>query len=202
MPVDYLVEGVTDRFVVDRLLRQVGAVPGRAFGLSGCDYIRRKIAGFMIRARFGDPLFVLADKMDLGDGCCRELLEGLAPERPANACVRLAVNELESWLLADSEGISRFLRVRRSLVPTAPDELDDPKRSLVNLARSGRSRHAMGIVPKPGLSGVVGPDYVESIAIFVASEWDPERASHASPSLAKAVQRLTELVAREEATRR
>ena len=48
--------------------------------------------------------------------------------------VRVAVREVEAWLLADASAVSAWLRRPLVQVPPQPDELDDPKLELLRLA--------------------------------------------------------------------
>ena len=109
---------------------------------------------------------------------------------------RIAVREVESWALADPARVSRFLRIHQALVPGSPDQLDDPKQTLVNLAR--RSRVAAirtDMVPAVGMSGPVGPAYTSRIAEFALEHWRPSVAVENSDSLRKCVERLKEFSA-------
>lgn len=52
---------------------------------------------------------------------------------PPRLLFRIAVREVEAWLLADREGIAEFLHIAVSKVPHAPEAEDDPKRTLNRL---------------------------------------------------------------------
>ncbi len=62
------------------------------------------------------------------------------PDPAPYMCFRVAVREVEAWLLADREQIARFLSIARSRVPQSPETLDNPKQRLVELARHSRRR--------------------------------------------------------------
>lgn len=97
--------------------------------------------------------------------------------------LRIAVRMLESWLLADREGIARFLGISPALVPSQPDEIIHPKRALVQLARRSRNR-ALRESLVPGSSGaVVGPEYVITMRHFIETDWSVERGRGVSCSL-------------------
>lgn len=121
---------------------------------------------------------------------------GLIGERLRAAChpsflLRIAVRELESWLLADAPAWARYLGVSEALVPSRPDVLEDPKQSLVNLVRRSRKRGIReDIVPEAGRPGPVGPGYTPRMSEFIARHWVPERAAQRSPSLARALSAL------------
>ncbi len=63
----------------------------------------------------------------------------------------LWVRHVEAWLLADRERISAFLGVGTVKVPRDPETLEDPTRTLVDLARQSRRRDIReDMVPRPG----------------------------------------------------
>lgn len=108
-----------------------------------------------------------------------------------NFLLRIQVRELESWLLADATGWARFLNVSEALVPKAPDELPDPKRALVTLARHCRRRSLTeDLVPEEGRPATVGPGYTPRVAEFIRKTWEPHRAAERSPSLRRAIAAL------------
>jgi hypothetical protein len=134
--------------------------------------------------------------MDLdNDACAPHLRSDLLPQQAARMCFRVAIREIEAWLLADRERISRFLSVARTRISTTPDDLDDPKRALVEAARRSRSRAMReDIVPADRSGRTVGRAYSARMTEFVMSEWRPEVAAGSSSSLARCLSRLTELV--------
>ncbi len=109
---------------------------------------------------------------------------------PDKLIFRVAVREIEAWLLADRPGIAAMLGVSEAAVPTQPDTLEDPKQTLLNLAR-GASREVRGelLAPRNSLSSQ-GLGYNRTLAHYVNSIWDIERACDRSPSLRRAVDRL------------
>ncbi|MFW6242022.1 MAG: hypothetical protein ACOC98_15640 [Thermodesulfobacteriota bacterium] len=79
-------------------------------------------------------------------------------------------------------------------VTEAVENLTDPKRTLVNLARKSRmKRRREAIVPPEGMSGVVGRGYAAEISHFIREKWNPSEAARRSPSLAKCLRRLREI---------
>src|SRR5262249_52523112 len=55
------------------------------------------------------------------------------------ALFRMAVREVESWLLADCERFASMLAVPAHRIQTDTDSIADPKQFIVNLARRSRS---------------------------------------------------------------
>ena len=52
--------------------------------------------------------------------------------------LRVAVHQIESWLMADAERLSAFLSVGTSLLPGDPDGCHDAKHEMVRLVRESR----------------------------------------------------------------
>jgi len=110
---------------------------------------------------------------------------------------RLAVREVEAWLLADAHALSRFLRIPEGRVPADPDAEKDPTLTLVNLARQSTSpRIRQAIVPARGDRVQVGKLYEATIIEFAENHWSLERASQRSRSLARARTALEALAKR------
>lgn len=116
-------------------------------------------------------------------------------------CFRVAVREIESWLMADSERLARWLNIRASEVPIDPEAIDNPKEKLVELARQSRNRDIrMDMIPRPGSGRSVGPAYSSRMINFVSDGqrgWRPDVASSHCDSLKRCLNRLRELVASE-----
>ena len=194
MIVDALVEGPTDEAVARRLIHHCKHEFGVAFGKHGLSFMRAKIAGFNVRARYGNPILALVDAMDTGAPCPPEILSTWLPDRSPKFLLRAVVPELESWLIADCAGLAALLGISAALVPTEPERLADPKQTLVNQAR--RSRHTRvraALVPPAGSSHPVGPGYVSRLEEFVLQRWDISSAAERSESLRRCIQRLREL---------
>jgi hypothetical protein len=195
MIIDALVEGPMDEWAARRLVRETGHEFGIGFGKRGAGHILSNLSRFQQRARFGNPLLVLLDFMDVpGSECPPAVCRNRLPEPAPGMLFRLVVPELESWLLADPKGIGRFLGISKDRVPADVENLNDPKRTLVNLARKSRlKRRREAIVPPEGMSGVMGRGYVAEIGLFIQETWNPSEAESRSPSLAKCLRRLREL---------
>lgn len=189
MAVELLVEGATDEYFVRECYRQLGIEVGTVFGKRGVDYLVSRAQGFAIRGRYS-PILILADFMDLREPCPVVARRDLVATDYPLALVRLAVNEIESWLLASRPELARYLGVSISRVPAAPDDVADPKRELVNIARcSPRPRIREMFVPREGYSSVVGAGYVDGFQEFLAGHWSLESAAERSPSFRKFVER-------------
>lgn len=111
--------------------------------------------------------------------------------RHANLLFRIAVREVESWLLADQVNLARFFGIAQSSIPARPDELPDPKQKLIDLARKSRNRRLReDIVPRKGSTAKQGPDYNVRLEEFVNGIWNPRTAAESSPSLHRATLKI------------
>ena len=160
--------------------------------------IRARIPGLNQRARFNGPVLALAD-LDRPLGCPAELVQemtsGLTVE--PNLLIRVAVLEIESWILADREAIARWLGISVRNVPRSPESLVDPKRTLAQLASRSRNRGLREAIAPARVTGThrTGPNYNEAVGEFVTQLWDPESARLSAQSLDRAITRISELEA-------
>ena len=165
IPVSVAVEGTSDVAIVTRILALARCSVATVYEQNGKHNIDSRIAGYNNAARFA-PWFVLRD-LDSDAACAPNLARIVLPEPATWMRFRIAVREAESWLLADPDALSRYLRVRAALIPRNPEALPDPKLSLVNLARHSRSAVIrQDMVPDQGVSAVVGPGYVARVLIL------------------------------------
>jgi len=189
------VEGNVDEAVFFRLMRHVGAVAGSVYGKRGKAFLRNSVGGYNHAARHF-PWFVLVD-LNHEEDCGPLLRRAWLPDVGCLMCFRVAVREVEAWLLADREQMAGFLRVARSRVPTRPENLEDPKSALIALARRSRSRAIReDLVPTPGGGRRVGPAYNSQLSQFVAGFWRPEIAADHAESLSRTLDGLTALLDR------
>jgi hypothetical protein len=187
------VEGLVDEAVARRLIVLAGGRPGPVYGKNGKSFLRQKILGYNNAARHF-PWLVLVD-LDQDADCAPPVREEWLPDPAPNLCFRVAVREVESWLMADAEALAGFLSVARSRIPPNPENLDDPKVVMVNLARhSRRLPIRVDMVPRPGSGRVVGPAYVSRLVEYILDRWRPEIAAKKSDSLRRAIECLNNLV--------
>ena len=163
---------------------------GASYGKRGYGYIQQKVQAFNIAAK-GTPFLVLSD---LEAECAPAQVRAWLPiPKHHNLLFRIAVREIEAWLLADRAGFASFLSVRTELIPKNTDAIPKPKRLLIGLAKRSRKRSLReAIVPRPGTTAKVGPDYNGQLSSFVSSAWDIREALVHSESLRKAVKALNE----------
>ncbi len=105
------------------------------------------------------------------------------------------VKEVESWLLADRQGISSFLNISIAKIDLSPENLLDPKEKIIHLSRTCKNRDAKaGIPPKSGAAAKVGIFYNSILRNYVEEFWSIDRAKENSPSLRKTIKMLEEIL--------
>ena len=185
------VEGAVDEPVAARVIEFAGADVGTIYVRNGKSQLLKGLPGYNNAARF-QPWLVLLD-LDTEADCAPALLSSL-PTPAEGMCLRIAEHAIESWLLADADGLSAALSVSKSRIPTQPDTIVDPKELLVNLARRSRSSVIRRDVPPHSGSGrKVGPLYSSVLIEFASQHWRPESAIEVSPSLSRAIDCLRRL---------
>lgn len=138
----------------------------------------------------GVPHIVLTD-LDRND-CAPGLIERLAVTSiPGQMIFRVAVREVESWILADRSGIAGMTGLPLAKLPIEPDLIEDPKQYLLNLVRRcKKSRLKRDVLPEVGSTASKGIFYNDRFGTFARTEWNVDAAAKRSPSLNKALLRL------------
>jgi len=153
--------------------------------------LKRSINGFNNAAK-GTPFIVLTD---LDSAECAPVLmrEWLTIPKHHNLLFRVAVREVEAWVLAHGTAFASFLGLREEVIPRTPDKLDDPKAILIELARKSRRTHLRAaIVPRRGSTAKIGPDYNATLSVFIEGSWDAKKAEELSPSLRRAFKAISD----------
>jgi hypothetical protein len=183
------VEGDLDEAVARRLITEAGGKVGTVYGKSGKLALKRGIGGYNAAARYA-PWLVLVD-LDHSAECAPPLKQEWLPHPSPQLCFRVAVREIEAWLLADVETLSAHLSVPRGRFTLNPELLDDPKAEMVNLARhSRRGAIKADLVPRERSGREVGPAYSSRLIEYVESEWRPREAATRSDSLRRSLHHL------------
>ena len=189
------VEGLLDEVVLRRVIKHSHAEPGRIFGGNGKTHLLERLPGYNEAARL-DPWVVLLD-LDNDASCAPSLRTRVLAHPAEKMCFRIAVREIEAWLMGDVERLAAFLRVPSSRVSKQPEALSDPKRAMIDLAKRSRSRDIReDMVPRPESGRRVGPVYVGRLIEFVqdaAAGWRPEVAAGSSDSLRRCLRHLRRL---------
>ncbi len=186
------VEGMVDEAVLRRLVWHVRGSVKAVYGKNGKTHLRKQLAGYNQAARFS-PWLVLVD-LDREADCAPLFRAAWLPKPASLMCFRVAVREIEAWLLADRERIATFLGVAVSRVPPDPEAEPDPKRTVVDLARRARRREIReDMAPRPGSGRTVGPAYTSRLIEFAShatAGWRSEIAAKRADSLRRCLMRL------------
>ena len=104
MNVEVALEGATDEPVARRLLESVGLDVGSVRITDGKPALDSNLQGYAAAARYW-PWFVLRD-LDHDEPCAGALVARLVSNPPLRLCLRIAVREVEAWLLGDAARFS------------------------------------------------------------------------------------------------
>ena len=186
-----LVEGRLDEAVGRRIIEFADGTVQTVHGKKGVSYVKKKLSGFNAAA-VAIPVLTLVDLMDTKSDCPKLVVEEWLPRRHENMIFRLVVPEIESWIMADRAGLSTFLAVSKNKVPDNPEQVANPKRMLVGLARKSRiERIRRLLVPARGSTATEGPAYTSELQRFVRDQWNIEEAIDRAPSLKRCVKAVT-----------
>lgn len=108
-------------------------------------------------------------------------------------CFRVAVREIESWLMADRTNFAAYLGVSEAKVPREIEKDNDPKARLFSIAKTARRDIREEIVRRSptGLAQALG--YNDVLSTYVDSNWNMDAAAQQSSSLRKAIDGLSRL---------
>lgn len=195
MKIHVVTEGKLEVPVAKRLIAFCGHSRGTIYPVRGYGNIGKAAGTYACLADDETAVLVLTDFMDSKSPCPvaarKRYLEKCTSVIHPNFLLRFAVNELESWLLADHDNFARLLGVRANKIASQPDMLPDPKRHIAELARLSRQE----AIKKDLISatGRQGKHYLPIMEKFINEAWDIEAAMRRSPSLNRCVARLRSL---------
>ncbi len=159
----------------------------------GNSYLQRKAQSYNRAAHQECGVFMLTD-LDSPNICPPTLIESWV-KGPLNRWffLRVAVMEVESWIMADRRAISEFLAIPPNRIPQNTDEIASPKEFLVSLTRLSKNiRLREALVPaQSDKTAKTGNEYNPRLNQFVRNHWDLERAATVSPSLKRTLDRLS-----------
>lgn len=189
---DALSEAVAERLILDTggVLCVDVTIPGK-----GAGNLKKKLPE-LIGVAYSLPVLLITDLDRVA--CAPLLISTWKGNRkfPRDLLFRVAVREVESWLMADAEAFANLLKIKSTKIPSAPDTLDDPKRILLELAKKAPRTVRDELIKAPGAVAAQGIGYNAVLGQFVRENWSAERAALRSPSLASARRRVNELAAR------
>jgi hypothetical protein len=187
---DALSEAVADRIILDTNNRIEVSV---RIGRKGNTYLKNKFIN-LIDISYKIPVFLITDLDKIS--CPLELIHKWSQGRklPSGMIFRIAVREIEAWLLADRKGFSKFTGIPTIKIPNNPEILDDPKQILLNLVhRFGKKEIKSELLPATGSTAKIGFGYNSVLSHFVKNQWSVERASQSSDSLNRTINRIRQL---------
>ena len=203
MTVFYCIEDELSRAVAQRLILECCPAGtrtqelGKAYG--GFGYIKKNLSKFRKLAQ-RSPVLIITD---LDHAECPPSLRkswldsSKIPEPlPDNMMFCIAQTEIESWLLADTEGISSFLKVSTArLEPNIELSVLDSKEYLVALAAGSTNASIRDdLTPDAKSDAATGINYNYRLSQFVSNGWSTRGAAGQSVSLNRAIAKLSALM--------
>lgn len=192
IPFTAAVEGSVDEVAVRRIAETVGVEVATVYVTNGKESLVKRLAGFNEAARHA-PWLVVVDLN--GTNCAPDLLGEILPAPSPLMTCRVAVRAIEAWLMGDCDRLASFLGIAASRLPLDPDDVANPKQTLVNAAAGSRRRAIReDMSPRPGSGRSVGPNYAGRLIEFMTDEavgWRPDVAADRSDSLARALRAIS-----------
>ncbi|MEG4391429.1 hypothetical protein [Microcoleus sp. BROC3] len=191
IPINLVFEDALSEAVLKQMLKQSQRPfsVGQCLNQRGYGKIKKIISGLNYAAK-GMPYLVLTD-LDNAECPLVIISEWLTQPKHPNLLFRIAVKEVEAWLLAHREGFAQFLGISVDLIPGDADRIPDPKQLLINLAKKSKKRNLReAIVPDRNSTAKIGKDYNGQLIHFVNQSWQVASAQTNSPSLERAMNAL------------
>jgi hypothetical protein len=164
------------------------------FRKNGNSYLKQKLPSFCELSKHY-PLLLITD-LDQASCPSRLTSDWLSNRpKPPKLLFRVAVREIESWLLADHDGIIKLFGAHIAKLSENPELLADPKRKLLQCAQSASRAIREDMLPRSNAIALTGLGYNRRLTDFVRDVWSPTRAETRSNSLKRTRQRLVALAA-------
>lgn len=164
--------------------------PNLLFGKKGSGYLRSGVRNWQQLAQSQVVLiFTDLDRVECPLALRDDWLG--TTKVPVNLMLRIAVREVESWLLADHQAC-RNLIGQKGRLPADPDSLADPKQHLLQLAKLAPRAIKADLLKVSGAVASQGIGYNSVLVRWVHTSWSPIRAAERSPSLKRTRNRLRE----------
>ena len=157
--------------------------------LSGHGYLKANVQAFN-KAAAETPHLLLTD-LDVA-ACAPELIQEWigAPLHP-NFVLRVAVREVEAWLLADVNNMADFLSLTPRDLPVNIEAVAEPKEEIVRLASTSPDREIRdNLAPRPGSTATTGRLFTRSLVGYVRDRGDVDAAAAKADSLGRALKAL------------
>lgn len=181
--VNLVVEDLLSEAVLRRILGDRNISVATCYGLQGNNYIKQRLHTFY-KASQHIPYVILTD-LD-NNPCPPQLIadwgRGLNPS--GTFIFRVAIKEVESWLLADRVNFAAYLGISPARIPNDVEGIANTKEFLINLAKGARKKRMReDLVPVAGSFGKRGKDYNGALIRFVRQHWNYNTALVHSQSL-------------------
>ena len=188
---EVIVEGATDEPVINALMRAAGWADSefRVTSVNGKGVIDRDLKNYWEAARVL-PYVVFRDLDRDGGGCPVTLRAQLVEHTPGESpdlLIRIVDQCVESWILADREGVAEFCNRSAASVEPPPSH---HKPYLLRLMKDANLKDA---VEEKGCELDFGPAYAVHLQRLMTDHWSIERAAVESDSLRRALERLMDL---------
>ncbi|MFE8047574.1 DUF4276 family protein [Brenneria goodwinii] len=183
-------EDVLSESIISKILSNAGKFKiVMSLGKQGCGYLINKLNNFNNLAKTCVVLVVIdLDNNKSHDEYIEKITKSIS-KIDKNLVFSVPIKEVESWILADKSGLSKFLNISENKIDRDPDTVADPKEKIIYLAKNCKNRSAKnGIPPKPKEISKVGLSYNTVLVDFVNNHWSIERASNNSPSLRRTLE--------------
>ncbi len=172
--------------------------PGFPSVTGGSGQIKKKCGAFLKMATDAGQYTLVLTDLDTTE-CPATLInnwfyegKNRTPSLPPQIIFRVAVREVEAWLMADKEEFAKFFGISSANFDDAPEKLPDPKQFFLNvLRRKAKKKKIKDMLPTG--SAHVGPEYNETLCEFIKTVWSVDRACSRSPSLQRALSALGRL---------
>lgn len=149
--------------------------------------IKRRLDVYERASRFITHLILTdLDRMQ----CVSELMQSWRVSKQTAMLFRVAVREVEAWLLADRAGFSDHFGIPFGKIPNDIESHADPKSLLLSLVSRSKSAITRGMNPEKGSYSLIGPLYNQRLVDFTREKWGLQDAAQASQSLNRMIRRL------------
>ena len=188
---EVIVEGATDVPVISALMHAAGWADSEfsVTSANGKGVIDRDLKNYWEAAHVL-PYVVFRDLDRDGGGCAVTLRAQLVEHTPGESpdlLIRIVDQCIESWILADRQGVAEFCD--RSMASVKPPT-SHHKPYLLSVMKEAKLKDA---VDGKGRELDYGPAYAVHLQRLMTHHWSIERAAAESDSLRRALKRLTDL---------
>lgn len=171
IPISLAIEDDLSEAVLRKILneREIVYHVGLVFKKNGFGYLKKSCSAFNNMAK-ASPVLLLTD---LDQNPCPPALidDWLSQPRHPRFLFRIAIHEVEAWLLAHDKALQKFLGLRRNLHYPTPEILLDPKAELLKIAVLSPRREIREDLTRRDYGGNLkqGPAYNSTLTAFVNS---------------------------------